>query len=52
MEEYPFMFIMKEKSEDFYCRKCGRQADYDMKDNILSCPVCRIFAECVGDPRD
>jgi hypothetical protein len=50
---YPFMFIIKEHSEDYYCRECLVTAVLMDTDDgeILVCLRCNASAKYYGDPR-
>ena len=55
---YPFMFIIKEHSEDYYCRECLVVANYveasdaQFDKPFLECPKCLVKDWYYGDPRD
>jgi hypothetical protein len=52
---YPFMFIIKEHSEDYYCRECLVPAvlvKSKTLGEILVCPRCDKSAKHYGDPRE
>jgi hypothetical protein len=55
---YPFMFIVKRHSEDYYCRKClvvanlieASSEQFDKP--FLECPKCLVKDWYYGDPRE